>query len=261
MKNWLPLVFGAASWPWRACPADRRRRPGSRRRTYSPGRRCRYRSGRRTAARKRGLGGQPVAFGVVEVILRRQVHERVDRAGRLAVQQVDHDVAAVGGDRRLIGGGGVGRGGRRAHLARGRRVGQVAAVRGRFRGRGRRCRRGRRGRGDGRRGRGGRRGCGGVAAARPEEEITAHADPDDHAAHHADHRPQPRAPGPLRPPGLLALVTLTGELALAILSYPPPVLSSWLVVACLSAKLREWYRPVRGRDARCYRFAAGRADR
>src|SRR3984893_15345113 len=75
-------------------------------------------------------GGQPVARRAAEVILRRQVHERVDRAGRLAVQQVDHDIAAVGDDGRLIGGGGGGRGRRHANTARRGRAGRVGAVRG-----------------------------------------------------------------------------------------------------------------------------------
>src|SRR5450759_4400764 len=152
-------------------------------------------------------GGQPVALGVVEVVFRRQVHERVDRAGRLAVQQVDHDITAVGGDGRLISGGGRGRGRRHAHAARRGRAGGVGAVRGRLRNRAsRRCRR-RAGRW---RGRGGRRGGGGVGPARLEQEVPAHAEPDDHDARHADRRPELRPSRPPGAPGLLAQVTLTG---------------------------------------------------
>src|SRR6266704_2177340 len=62
-------------------------------------------------------GGQAVAAGVVEVVLAGQVDERVDRARRLGVQQVDDDVAAVRLDRRLVVRLQVRLGGRQADLA------------------------------------------------------------------------------------------------------------------------------------------------
>src|SRR5262249_25997330 len=93
-------------------------------------------------------GGEPVAGGVVEVLLDGQVDERVDGARRLVVFQVEDDGAAVGLDRGLVLGALVGRLGRRgADLAGG---GAVRGVRAGAGGAG----------GLGRRG-GGGRGCGG----------------------------------------------------------------------------------------------------
>src|SRR5262249_28988551 len=106
-------------------------------------------------------GGEPVAGGVVEVLLDGQVDERVDGARRLVVFQVEDDGAAVGLDRGLVLGALVGRLGRRgADLAGGGAVRGVRAVRGGVRGLGRA------GGGGGGGGRGGRWGGGGGAGTR-----------------------------------------------------------------------------------------------
>src|SRR6202000_150820 len=113
-------------------------------------------------------GGEPVALGVAEVALLGQGDERVDRAGGLAVGQVDDDVAAVGGQRGLVAGLVVRLGRRQADLAGG---GTALGVRAGVRGLGHRGGRG--GRGRRRRGLGGglaRRGRR-LASARAEQEV------------------------------------------------------------------------------------------
>ena len=114
MKNWLPFVFGAS-----VSHRHRSRRVFGAREVLI-GESVTRRAGTDLAGRAAGqLGGggrvriaalqhvdaaghHPVALGVVEVARLRQVDERVDGAGGLAVQQVERDLALVGVDRGLV---------------------------------------------------------------------------------------------------------------------------------------------------------------
>ena len=132
-KNWLPLVPGpGVGHRERAARIDHRslqRRigragidwSGTRWRTGSPVRQCPYPTDRRTAARRScASGGQPVTRRVVEEPLLGQAGEAVDGARRLAVVELQADVAPVGGRT------GADRGRTGRHFAGPRRLGGLA---------------------------------------------------------------------------------------------------------------------------------------
>src|SRR6266498_5725805 len=155
-------------------------------------------------------GGEPVAFGVAEVVFSGQVDKRIHRTGGFARREVNADVPTVSFDGRLVGGLDIRRGRRATDLSGRRWCGRVTAV-GHRSGRLHSlppawCRRG-------------ALGCrgGGRPTGWREDEIADHRKHDDSDPRRTDRGPLPHAPGPLGAALCPALVPLAGQLALAIL--------------------------------------------